>query len=270
MFCKECGKVIPDGAKRCSFCGAEIRPSGPRHARPEADEELYSYSDRHLSDDRDSTRIYDPAHESFDETKVYPLGAFDDGGMDPGDGYGDYGNDFDPNYDPGYDPNYGPGPMGPDDPETIGDDYEHYMDGQDDDTFMDKIDNRFRRDDDDYRRPKKSKAWIWITIIIVAVILIIVALVFAFSGKLFGNKNKTPTTVPKATVTATVKPTQAPAPTQPPAPTDPPATQPPATEPPAPTQPPAPDPPITQAPEPTQPPATQAPAPTEAVTLSSE
>lgn len=273
MFCQHCGKPIPDGASHCSFCGAPVDEPSPRHARPE-DDELYSYSDRHISDDKDSTRVFDPNRDPIDETKVYNFAAFEG----QGDGYDpNLDPNYDPNYDPNFDPNYDPNydPRYPDGPVPIGDDYENYQDGQSDDTFMDKVDQRFRRDDyDDYEdgrgpRKKKSKAWIWITVIVIVVSLI-AALAFAvFSGNLFGKNNAKPTT-PRATVAATAKPTQAPA-TQAPRQTQAPA----PTEAPRPTQAPAPtqapqivtEAPriVTEAPAPTQPPApTQAPA-TEAV-----
>ena len=259
MFCQHCGKTIPDGASRCSFCGAPVDEPAPRHARPE-DDELYSYSDRHLSDERDSTRVYDPDHQSIDETKVYHFEAFE------GQGNG-YDPNRDPNYDPDYDPNYDPNydPRYPDGPVPIGDDYENYQDGQSDDTFMDRVDQRFRRDDyddyeDDPRRPrkKKSKAWIWVTIIVIIVAAIAAIAITVFNGSLFGKKDAKPTT-PTA-VAATAKPTQAPA-TQAPRATDPPVeTSAPVTYAPAPTEAPqivteAPRP-ETQAPAPTAPPAT--------------
>lgn len=261
MYCPKCGKLVPDGAKFCSFCGESVFDPAPRHARTD-DEEIYSYSDQHISDDMDSTRVFDPEQNDMDATKVYDFAAFED--RDPNfrddrDGYDpNYDPRYDPRYDPNYDPNYSPQNQ---DPSTIGDSYENYQDGEDDRTFMDKVDDRFRRDDDDDNRPprqKKSKKGLWITLGIIAVVLIIVLAVLAFSGKLFGNNKAKPTTVPKATVVATAKPTQ-PKATQAPAPTQAPETQAPATQTPAPTQAPQP---ITQAPQPTSPPPTQAPDPT--------
>lgn len=214
MFCQHCGKPIPDGANHCSFCGARVDEPAPRHARPE-DDELYSYSDRRVPDD-DVTRVYEP--DQIDQTKVYNFAAFE------GQGNG-YDPNRDPNYDPGRDPNYDPNddPRYPDGPVPIGDDYENYQDGQSDDTFMDRVDQRFRRDEydedyDDPRRPrrKKSKAWIWIIVVILVIAAVVIAF-FALKGKLFG-KNDTKPTAP-TTVAATAQPTQAPA-TQAPAPTE--------------------------------------------------
>lgn len=251
MFCQHCGKPLPDGANHCSFCGAPIDAPAPRHARPE-DEELYSYSDRRIPDDGDATRVYEP--DQIDQTKVYNMAAFE------GQGNGYAPND-DPNRDPNYDPN---DPRYPDGPVPIGDDYENYQDGQSDDTFMDRVDQRFRRDEyddyDDPRRPhrKKSKAWIWIIVVILVIAAVVIAF-FALKGKLFG-KNDTKPTAP-TTVAATAQPTRAPA-TQAPAPTDAPAEERvPATQAPAPTDAPvivteAPRP-ETQAPAPTAPPATE-------------
>ena len=257
MFCQHCGKPIPDGANHCSFCGARVDEPAPRHARPE-DDELYSYSDRRVPDDGDLTRVYEP--DQIDQTKVYNFANFEG----QGDGYDpnrdpNYDSNYDPDYDPNYDPRY------PDGPVPIGDDYENYQDGQSDDTFMDRVDQRFRRDDDDDyddpRRPrkKKSKAWIWIIVVILVIAAIVIAF-FALKGKLFGKNDMKPT-APTA-VAATAKPTQAPA-TQAPRATDPPvATSAPATFAPAPTEAPqivteTPQP-ETQAPAPTTPPVTEA------------
>lgn len=215
MICPQCGKTIPDGASRCTFCGARLDEPAPRHAR--GDDELYSYSDRHISDERDSTRVYDPERGSIDDTKVYNFAAFEGqgNGYDPNRDPG-YDPRYEPNYDPNYDSNYDPNydPRYSDGPVPIGDDYENYQDGQSDDTFMDRVDQRFRRDDyDDYdapRRPrrKKSKAWIWIIVIILIIAAVVIGF-FALKDKLFGKNDRTPT-APTA-VAATAKPTQAPA-----------------------------------------------------------
>lgn len=235
MYCHKCGKEIPDGAKYCNYCGEAMPEAAPRHARPEPEpEELYSFSDKSrldpidtgVTDPLDRTRLY----ENLDETKVYNFEAFEEHFPAP---------DEEPLRRP------------EDDREIIGDSYELYRDGDDDDTFMDKLDNRFRRDDyDDHddRRRKNSKAWLWITLGVLAAVLIVVFAVMAFSGKLFGGNNKPLPTV-RPTAAATVKPTEKPRPTQAPKPT----------QAPEPTK--APDP--TQAPEPTEAPKppTEAPQP---------
>lgn len=260
MFCQKCGKVIPDGAKFCSFCGApvpELEPS-PRHAKPEP-EELYSYSDEQIHDedalDMETTRIFDPEQSVDDMTKVYHFENFED-----------HGNA------------YGPDDRYMNEPEPLNDSYENYQDGLDDDTFMDKMDNAFRRDDyDDYdeydngRPPqKKSKLWLWITLGVTAVVLMIVFAILAFSGTLFGNKKASPTVAP--TAATVVKATTAPKPTKAPetqAPeTQAPATQPPATQPPATEAPPITEAPATEAP-PTEAPVTEAPE-TEAPVIEAE
>lgn len=254
MICKNCGKTVPDGAQVCTFCGAPLSEEhAPRHARPDSEpEELYSYSDRHISDDMDSTRVFDPGRDIDDSTRVFRPGEFDDREKA-------YRDAFDPNYDPNFAPGYDPAYDPAYDPENIGDSYENYQDGEDDDTFMDKVDHRLRRDDRNH--PKKKRTWLWITLGVFAVVIALVLGFFAVSGNPFGGKNNAKPTSATAPV-ATAKPTQAPV-TQAPAPTEPPATQAPApTEPPA-TQPPAPtEPPATQPPAPTEPPATQPPEPT--------
>lgn len=256
MFCQKCGKEIPDGAKFCSFCGAPSPEPSPRHAKPDP-EELYSYSDEQIHDE-DATRVFDPEQGVDEPTRVYNFENFEDNGQ-------------------GFGVPYDQGGMYPNEPEPLNDSYENYQDGLDDDTFMDRMDNKFRRDDyddyDEHGRPpkKKSKAWLWITLGIVAVVLIIVFAVLAFSGNLFGNKKAAPTVAPTAATVAKAttapKPTKAPetqAPeTQAPA-TEPPATQPPATEAPEPiteapkTEAPATEAPVTEPPE-TEPPVTEAP-----------
>lgn len=240
MFCHECGKEIPDGAKFCNFCGAAMPEAGPRHARPEADTELlYSFSDKSIPqvpdidepDPLDRTKVY----ENLDETKVYNFEELERRAPESEDHL----------------------KKAPDDREMIGDSYENYQDGEDDDTFMDKLDNRFRRDEDnrDRRPQKKNKTWLWITLGVLAAVLVIVLAILGFSGKLFGSSKKTLPTV-KPTVAATVKPTQKPNPTQAPRPTQAPApteAPKPATEAPKPV---TEAPPITEAPKPvTEPPA---------------
>ena len=154
-----------------------------------------------------------------------------------------------------FDPNQYMGESYPQDQQNndFNDSYENYYDGEDDQTFMDRMDNRFRRNDDDEDRPpkKSSKTWLWITLGVLA----------AVSNK----PTALPTTVAtvKPTEKATEKPTEAPKPTKSPE-TKAPETQAPATQ--------APEteaPPITEAPKPTEPPVTPTdpPAPTEAETL---
>ncbi|MBQ3265135.1 MAG: zinc-ribbon domain-containing protein [Ruminococcus sp.] len=243
MLCPKCRKEISEGSKFCNHCGAALPEPEPRHARQDSEGELYSYSDKGKHDDLNDltpdepTRVFDPVRDGVDETKVYPLGAFTDGT---------------------------PEPPYPNDREDFGDSYEDYRDDEDDKTFMDKLDDRFRRDDEyDDRPPRKSsKTWLWITLGVLAAVLIILFAILTFSGKLFGGKNNISPTV-KPTAAAAVQPTQtpteAPVPTETQAPTKSPETEPPATDAPA-----TDAPPITEAPRPTDAPApTEAPAPTD-------
>lgn len=222
MFCPECGKEIPVGARFCNFCGAVIPESAPRHARDDYDGEY-----------DESTRVYRPDDLPDEErTKLYDL-----------DNFAGYGEPVPPEEDYPYD-----------DREFIDDSYDNYSDGEDDRTFMDKMDEKFRRDDDLPKKPK-NKAWIWV-IVIVAILVVagIVTVVAITSGNAKKNNIAPTAATTAATVKPTVKPTEAPKPTKAP------ATQPPATEAPAPTAPPA-----TEAPQViTEPPATQPPAPTQA------
>ena len=87
MFCPKCGREIPDGAQFCTYCGAVTAEPAPRHAKPAAQEELYSYSDETMPRDadefafneyQDQTRVFDPTQPSLDETKVYNFAAFED------------------------------------------------------------------------------------------------------------------------------------------------------------------------------------------------
>lgn len=253
MYCHQCGKEIPDGAKFCNFCG-EPMPQAPRHARPDPQpEELYSFSDPSMADadpypldySDDRTRVFDPVRDEIDETKVYNFEAFEE-----------------------HDPVREEYVAIDDDRERFDDSYENYLDGEDDDTFMDKLDNKFRRDDDyDDRRPpqRSSKTWLWITLGVFAAVLIVVFAILAFSGSLFGGKKNAAPTV-KPTVAATVKATEKPKPTEAPKQTE----KPKPTEAPKPTQASAPTQapqPITEAPQPTDPPA---PEPTESPVIPTE
>ena len=247
MFCNNCGKEIPDGAKFCQHCGAQLPEPTPRHARPEPEtEEVYSYSDKELHDELDRTppeeptRVFDPIRDAA-ETRVF----------DPNQYMGESYPQDQPNND-------------------LDDSYETYYDGEDDQTFMDRMDNRFRRNDDDEDRPpkKSSKTWLWITLGVLAAVLIIVFAILAFSGSIFKGSNK-PTALP--TTVATVKPTEKATekPTEAPKPTKAPETKAPETQAPATQAPETEAPPITEAPKPTEPPVTPTdpPAPTEAETL---
>lgn len=244
MLCNNCGKEITDGAKFCNNCGAPVPEPAPRHARPDPEEEVYSYSDKNLHDELDRTppeeptRVFDPIRDAAEETRVYDLKQHEDDRFQQ---------------DQPYDPN-----------KDINDSYENYSDGEDDQTFMDRMDNRFRRydDEDEDRPPKKNKTWLWITLGVLAAVLIIVFAILAFSGSIFKGDNK-PTSLP--TAAATVKPTEKPTEkaTEKPQPTKAPETKAPETQAPA-TQAPATEaPPITEAPKPTDPPVTPTDAPTQ-------
>lgn len=234
MFCHKCGKEIPDGARFCNYCGTAMPEPGPRHARPEPEsDEIFSYSEENRPTEfdvdpdkleiRESTRVFDPIRETA--AKDYDLSLFEDGE-----------DDREPDEEP---------PVS-DDRENINDSYDNYTDDEDDRTFMDKLDDRFRRDDDHPGR-QNSKTWLWVVLGIVIVALVIVIAVLAITASSGDrNKNVKPTTAPTAAATVNV--------TEPEKPTDPPAT-----EAPAPT-----DPPATEAPAPTSAPITEAPAPTEA------
>ena len=194
MFCHHCGKEIPDGAKFCNFCGKAMPEAGPRHARPEP-EEIFSYSDGNRPSEFDVNEL-----DEKDMTKVYNFAAFEDNS--PASEHSD---------DPVAD-----------DRENIDDSYENYQDGEDDDTFMDKLDNKFRRDEYDRKPPQNNKLWLWITLGVLAVVLIIVFAIMAFSGTFSGNKKALPTAATTATTakaTEKPKPTDAPKPTQAPEPT---------------------------------------------------
>lgn len=230
MFCPECGKEISGGAKFCNYCGAPIPESGPRHAREDYGDPS-AYPNREYDE---STRVYRPDDLPPEEpTKLYDLQNFEG-----------YGEPVPPEEDYPYD-----------DREFIDDSYDNYSDGEDDRTFMDKMDEKFRRDDD-MPKKRKNKAWIWALVVVAILVVAGVVTVVAITS---GNAKKNNTAPTTATVAATVKPTVKA--TEAPKPTKAPATQPPApTEAPAPTNPPA-----TEAPQIiTEPPATQPPAPTQA------
>lgn len=221
MFCIKCGKENPEGARFCNFCGAEMPQIAPRHAKPD-DDDIYSYSDRKSPSDFDTLKTPDPVAE---ETKVYDFGMFEDAETELLSS-----QDAD------------------DETTQIGDSYEMYQDGEDDRTMMDKLDDRFRRDDYG-RQPKKNLTWLWVTLSVVAVILIAVIAILVVNGAQSKNKKTNVKPTVSATAAATVKATEAPATAAPTtaAPTQAPATQAPETQAPAPTE----APPITVAPAPT-------------------
>lgn len=237
MFCNKCGKELPDGSKFCNYCGAQMPDAAPRHARSDP-EEIYSFSDENARSEYDvseeMTKVYGP-DDGLDQTKVYNFEAFEE---KPGSA------DNTPAID---------------EREIIDDSFDNYTE---DDTFMDKMDKKFRRDD--YGRPpqKKSNTWIWVVLGILAVVLIGVIAVLAVNGiNKNADKNPTkPTAATTATQKATEKPTQKPTqkPTEKPKPTQAPRTEAPAT------QPPQTEPPVTEAPQTEAPPVTEAPAPTDA------
>jgi len=236
MFCNKCGKELPDGSKFCNYCGAQMPEAAPRHARPEP-EEIYSYSDENARSEYDvseeMTKVYGP-DDGLDQTKVYNFENFEE---KPGS------SDV-PEID---------------EREIIDDSFDNYSE---DDTFMDKMDRKFRRDDYD-RRPQQNKhTWVWVVLGILAVVLIAVIAVLAVNGlNKKSDKDPKPTAATTATQKATEKPTEKPTqkPTQ--KPTKAPETQAPQTEAPA-TQAPQTEAPVTEAPQTEAPePETEAPAP---------
>ena len=154
MFCNKCGKEIPDGVKFCDNCGAAVPQSGSRHARPEPEEELSSFSDKEQYKTRereydgldDDTKIFHHG-DNLDETRVYDFERFED----PNAPYdGDY---RDPYSDPYRDPNptYGDAFDQFEDPNAP---YGAYPDdGYSDDPYDDYPDDRYR---DGMNRKKKS------------------------------------------------------------------------------------------------------------------
>lgn len=244
MFCHKCGKEIPDGARFCNFCGAEMPAPAPRHARPEP-EEIYSHSDENDHSEFDVAALGidqpsvgdlrdEPAH---DATRVYDFSLFEEAPSAPAS--------KEPEVD---------------DRERIDDSFDNYTD-EDDLTFMDKLDRTFRRDEDDHsaraydNRRKQSRTWLWITLAVAAVMLVLIIVIAAVASGSKSRKDVKPTVAPTAaTEQVTEQPTDEPAPTDPP-----------ATEAPLPT-----DPPATEAPAPTDPPATEAPAPTDPPVIDSQ
>ena len=103
MFCSNCGKEVPDGAKFCHSCGAPIPEPAPRHARPDP-EEVYSYSDKNLHDTLDMTppeeptRVFDPIRDAADETRVYDFAQFEDDSLQQEQPYNP-NNDINDSYD---------------------------------------------------------------------------------------------------------------------------------------------------------------------------
>ena len=178
MFCHECGKEIPDGAKFCNYCGEAQPQTGPRHARPEPEfEEISSFSDNRDYEER--VKLYQPVEDRYsdDATRVYHFKNFE--------GY----NEPVPQDDV-------------DDREFIDDSYDNYSDDEDDRTFMDKLDDKFRRDD---YRLKKQNNMLWVWILLSAVVVIIVALIIVLAVNSNSTKKNTkPTTAPTALPTKVV------------------------------------------------------------------
>ena len=179
MFCNKCGKELPDGSRFCNYCGAQMPEPAPRHASPEP-EDIYSNSDMNarseydINDGLDRTRIYN-ADDGLDRTKVYNFENFEEkepvGGRDVPE---------------------------VDEREIIDDSFDNYT--EDDDTFMDKMDQKFRRDD--YGRPpqRSNHTWVWIVLGVVAVVLIAVIAVLAVNGmSKNSDKDKKPTVATTAT-----------------------------------------------------------------------
>ena len=228
MFCNKCGKELPDGSKFCNYCGAKMPDASPRHARSDP-EEIFSYSDENARSEYDvseeMTKVYGP-DDGLDQTKVYNFEAFEE-----------------------KDPPASRNVPEIDEREIIDDSFDNYSE---DDTFMDKMDRKFRRDDYD-RRPQQNKhTWVWVVLGILAVVLIAVIAVLAVNGlNKNSDKNPKPTAATTATQKVTEKPTEKPTqkPTQKP------------TEAPKPTQAPQTEAPPTQAPETEAPPVTEAPEP---------
>ena len=181
VFCNNCGKELPDGSKFCNYCGASMPEAKPKHIRPEGKPR---YVDSRYTENGDTEydvvneRIAQPAVDDLengavsDETKVYNFSNFEESADKKA-------VDDEKSSDAAR--------------EDVGDSFDNYSD-EDDMTFMDKVDSKFRRDDD---RPDKKRnlTWLWVSLGIIVVILVVVIAIVAFSsgksGRMPGERNTT-------------------------------------------------------------------------------